>query len=780
MQKKLILLIIILLPAIVFSQSYTYSGYVKDAASGESLISANLQVATDLGTGTSSNTYGFFSLTLPEGEYDIIISYLGYQNIVKHLILNKDIRDDINMSEGVLIDEIVVTAEAMEQEKNVQSTQLGVNKLPVAAIKSIPAIMGEVDVLKAIQLLPGVSSTGEGSSGFYVRGGGADQNLVLLDEATVYNTGHLMGFFSVFNADALNNTSLIKGTMPAKYGGRLSSVLDIQMKEGGIKKYSAEGGVGLISSRLTFQGPIIKNKSSFILSGRRTYLLDLMQPFINKTDFKGTNYYFYDLNAKLNYRFSDKDRLFVSGYFGRDVFKFSQPKNDFGFKMPYGNITTTVRWNHLFNDKLFMNLSTIYNDYQFSFSGEQNDFEFKIKSGINAYQTKLDFEYFPSPKHEIKFGTHIAYHKLSPNIFEGSDDETEFTTNLSPKYGGDINLYASDKIKINNKLSIDLGLRLTRFSQFGPYTSINDTSKVYKTLESVVNYSHIAPRASFRYLLNNELSLKGGISYTDQYLHLVSNSSTTLPLDIWVPSTENVKPQYGVQYSIGLFKNFFNNTFETSIEGYYKNLDNQIDYADNYVSRIGEDVEKAFVYGEGRAYGMELFIKKNKGKLNGWIGYTLSKAERSFDDIEDGRWYPTSYDRTHDISVVANYQLSKKWNISAVFIYGTGKTYTPILGYYYIDQTLNRYYGPRNSARLNAYHRMDISATFTPKGNKDKQFHGSWNFSIYNLYNRKNPFFINYELNSDFNAGTSSIKASKITIFPIIPSISYIFKWQQK
>jgi len=391
MLKSIFILAMSLMSLIGYSQKYTYSGYIKDANSGESLIAANVQLADDLGVGTSSNAYGFYSLTLESGTYDIKISYLGYQTVIKQIDLDRDISETIELVEGVLIDEIVVSSTAIEQEKNVKSTQLGVNKLPVNVIKSIPAIMGEVDVLKAIQLLPGVSSTGEGSAGFYVRGGGADQNLVLLDEATVYNTGHLFGFFSVFNADAINSSTLIKGTMPSKYGGRLSSVLDLQMKEGGWKKYSVEGGVGIISSRITAQGPIVKGKSSFILSGRRTYLLDLLQPVIDDTKFKGTNYFFYDLNAKINHRFSDKDRLFLSAYFGRDVFKFNRSSNDFKFEMPYGNQTATLRWNHLFTDKLFMNVSTIYNDYKFKFQGSQSEFEFEVNSGIEAYQTKFDF-----------------------------------------------------------------------------------------------------------------------------------------------------------------------------------------------------------------------------------------------------------------------------------------------------------------------------------------------------------------------------------------------------
>ncbi len=762
-----------------YSQKHTYSGYAVDEQSGESLIGANVQLVSDLSIGTSTNAYGFFSISLDKGEYDIIFSYLGYKDKVKHIILDKDVSDNIELTPGITLDEIVVTGENQEIEKNVRSTQLGVNKLPVEMVKKLPAIMGEIDILKTLQLLPGVTSSMEGSSGFYVRGGGSDQNLVLLDEATVYSTGHLLGFFSIFNSDAINDTKLIKGTMPAKYGGRISSVLDIKMKEGSNKSYKISGGIGVISSKLTVEGPIVKSKTSFIVSGRRTYLLDLIKPYIDKTNFKGTNYFFYDLNTKINHKISNNDRLFLSGYFGRDVFKFNRPKNGLGFNMPYGNITTTARWNHLFSNKLFMNLSLIYNDYQFQFNANRGKNAFKLNSGIQAYQSKLSFEYYHNTFHKIAFGLQLAYNKLSPSVFEGTNGEDEFVSKLQSKYAGSGSLYLSDEIKLSDRLTIDLGLRYTQYYQLGPYTSIGTKNIKYANWEPVVSYDRFSPRASFVYLLSEELSLKGGISFTDQYQHLVSNSTSTLPTDVWVPSTENVKPQYGIQYSVGIFKNFSKNTYETSIEGYYKTLSNQIDYADDYYARIGEDIEKAFVYGIGRAYGLELLIKKNKGKFNGWLAYTFSKAERSFEKIENARWYPMPYDKTHDISLAANYNLSKKWSFSTVFVFGTGRPYTPILGFYFVDKNINSYHGPRNSERLSPYHRMDISATYTPSGNKKKKFKGSWIFSIYNVYNRKNPFFIEYQFNSDFNTGKSSIKASKITIFPIIPSISYVFKWQQ-
>lgn len=758
---------------------YTLSGYVRDANTGETLISANVINAENPIEGTTTNTYGFYSMTVPEGRYKIAYSYLGFQDQFFELDLNKDLVLNVDMDEGVTMDEVVISIKKEAKRKNVESTQMGTIDLPVANIKKLPAIFGEVDILKTIQLLPGVLSSGEGNAGFYVRGGGPDQNLVLLDEAVVYNSGHMLGFFSVFNADAIKNTTLIKGGMPANYGGRLSSVLDIQMKEGNNKKYAVEGGVGLISSRLTIQGPLVNEKSSFIISGRRTYILDLAQPALKGSDFEGTNYYFYDLNTKWNYRFSNKDRLYFSGYFGRDVFKFRQPGRDLFFDLPYGNKTGTLRWNHLFNDKLFFNLSAIYNDYNFQFDGGQEDFIFKVFSGVRDYNLKLDFEYYPNTVHNLNYGVNYTYHKLTPNTASATNGEVDFSTEFLPKYANEIGIYLLDDMKLSSKWSINTGLRYSIFSQVGPYTS-KLTGKEYGTFESAITYTGIEPRVSFKYASSKDLSFKGGVTLANQYLHLVSNSSSTLPTDIWVPSTEIVKPQIGIQYAVGAFKNWDNDKYETSIEVYYKDLKNQIDYADTYVNDISTEVEDEFVFGKGRAYGAEFFLKKSTGRLNGWIGYTLSRTERSFPEIEEGRWYPAVYDKTHDLSIVANYALSKKWDMGATFIYGSGKYFTPIQGFYFIEQQLNTFYGPRNSERLEAYHRFDISFTYTPKPNSKKAFKGSWTFSVYNGYNRKNPFFINYETETDFESGSTTIKGEKITIFPIIPSITYNFKWNQK
>lgn len=758
---------------------FTLSGYVKDKASGETLIGANIINVNNNSQGATTNTYGFYSITLDQGTYKVGISYLGYENQFFEVDLTKNVSLNVDLSEGLVIDEVVISAEKDDRRKNVEGTQMGTVELPVENIKKLPAIFGEVDILKAIQLLPGVLSSGEGNAGFYVRGGGPDQNLVLLDEAVVYNSGHMLGFFSVFNADALKNTTLIKGSMPANFGGRLSSVLDIQMKEGNDKNYAVEGGIGLISSRLTLQGPVIKDKSSFIVSARRTYILDLIQPALKGGNFEGTNYYFYDINTKWNYTFSNKNRLFFSGYFGNDVLKFRQPVRDFKFDLPYGNKTATLRWNHLFSEKLFMNVSAVYNDYQFQFTGGQDDFSFKLFSGVKDWNLKVDFEQFPSPNHTIKYGLNYTYHTLTPNTASATAGDVAFNTEFKPKYANEVAVYLMDDMKLGSKWAVNTGLRLSAFQQVGPYTS-KLTGEEFGTFEPAKTYGAIEPRFSLNYKATDNFSIKSGLAWTTQYLHLVSNSSSTLPADVWVPSTEIVKPQRGIQYAFGVFKNFKNDTYETSIEVYYKDLQNQIDYADNYVNDISKEVEDAFVFGKGRAYGAELFIKKAKGKLNGWIGYTLSRSERSFDDIEGGRWYPAVYDRTNDLSVVVNYKPARKWDFGAVFIYGTGKLFTPVRGFFFVEQNVNLFYGPRNSARLDDYHRLDLSATYTPKPDSKKKFKGSWTFSIYNTYNRKNPFFVNFDTKTDFQTGTSQITGTKITIFPMIPSVTYNFKWNQK
>lgn len=755
------------------NKTYTISGYITDAASGESLIGASVYNTNNSIEGTVTNNYGFFSISLKEGTYQFTVSYTGYQSKDFPIDLTSDQTLNVKLSEGVELKEVIVKSE--KSDKNVHGTQMGTVKLSTELIKSIPAFMGEVDVLKTIQLLPGVMSASEGSAGFYVRGGGPDQNLILLDEAVVYNSGHMLGFFSVFNADAIKNTTLIKGNMPAKYGGRLSSVLDIQMKDGNNKDYEITGGIGTVSSRLTVEGPIQKDKSSFLISGRRTYLFDLIQPIIKKGDFAGTNYYFYDLNTKLNYQFSDKDRIYASGYFGRDILKYQSNAREFGLKLPYGNATATLRWNHLFSKKLFVNTSLIYNDYDFSIQGSQDKFQFNVYSGVRDWSGKVDFDWFPHFRHHIQFGTKYTWHRFRPNAAEVTDGDETFSNGLKPKYAHDASIYASDEIKITKDWTVNLGLRGNYYAHAGPFTS--PTGETYKTGQIVKPFTDLEPRISTKYGINSVSSLKFGAVYNAQYLHLVSTSNSSLPADVWVTSSDVVPPQHAGQLSLGYFRNFKENKYETSIETYYKYMWGQVDYPEDFTNDPAQEVETNFIFGEGRSYGLELFVKKNQGKLTGWVGYTLSKTERIFDGIK-GIFFPTTYDRLHDISVVANYSFNKKWEMGGIFVYGTGRAYTPLKSLFLNDNKLFIEYGLRNSARIEDYHRMDLSVTYNPKPTSTKRFKSSWNLSVYNVYNHLNPFFTYYDTETNVATGTSTTKAIKVSIFPIIPSITWNFKWR--
>lgn len=755
-------------------ENYTLSGYVREFGTAETMIGVNIFLRDKPQVGTVSNLYGFYSITLPKGRYDIVFSYVGYAPVVLELNLERNTVKDISLSEGIEMQEVVVSAENVR--RNVEDAEMGTIDMKMETVKKLPALFGEVDLLKSLQLLPGISSAAEGTAGIYVRGGGPDQNLVLLDEAIVYNTGHLFGFFSVFNSDAIKNTTLIKGSIPAQYGGRISSVIDVQMKEGNDQDYVIEGGVGLISSRLTAQGPLSQGKSTFILSGRRTYALDLARPFINKTKFEGTNYYFYDLNAKVNYRFSPRNRLFLSGYFGRDVFRFQNVERDFLLELPYGNATGTVRWNHLWSDKLFSNVSLITNNYDFRLSGGQETFRFNVNSGVRNFSLKTDVDYYPSPKHQLKFGTRYTFHKLTPNVVNATNGEIDFSTDFKPKYGHELELYAADEWSLPSGIKLNLGMRMSAFAHVGPYYSTIQF-KNFESGEWVKTYVHPEPRVLMTWPVDRQSSVKAGIARTTQYIHLVSNSGSTLPADVWVPSTERVKPQLGTQYAVGYFRNFFDNALETSVEVYYRTMDNQLDYRESYVENFSADIETEFVSGKGRAYGMELFLRKNNGPITGWLGYSLTRTERWFPEIENGRVYPAVYDRPHDLSLVVNWSFSKNWDLSASFIYATGKAYTPVKSLFFIEGKATVEYAQRNSDRLKDYHRMDLSLVYEKKSKLNKPFHSSWAFSIYNVYNRKNPFFSYFDFSSNVLSGSVSAKAYEVTIFTIIPSVTWNFYW---
>ena len=777
--------------SLLAQSNYTISGYVQDNESGENLIGVSIYDKNTF-KGTVTNQYGFYSLTLEEGKYDIIYSFIGLESVTKKITLNENNRINISLeSNAILTDEVIVTGEKLD--KNVTSSNMSQVKLEVNNIKQLPVILGEVDLLKSAQLLPGITSNGEGSSGLYVRGGGPDQNLILLDEAVVYNASHLFGFFSVFNADAIKDINIIKGGMPAEYGGRLSSVLDITMKDGNNKKYEADGGLGLLSSRLTLQGPIQKNKSSFIVSGRRTYIDVLSKPFLNKIDpetgeqnaFAGSGYYFYDLTTKINYRISDQDRLYLSGYFGRDVFSFVNSDNGFAIEIPWGNATGSLRWNHLFNDKLFMNTSLIFSDYRFEFNLAQSDFEFKIFSGINDWNTKVDFLYQPNQRHTIKFGINYTYHEFTPGNATGRAGDIEFVQDeIFRQYSNEGALYFSDDFELSDDIKINAGLRYSSFQHNGDVSLLNYI-KNDLTLSSD-NYRHIEPRLSLRYKLNTTNSIKAAFTENYQYVHLASTSSVSLPTDLWVPSSSGIKPKFARQYAIGYFKNLNDNMYETSLEAYYKEMTNLIEYKEGYLpeDNANSSGDDSFTFGDGESYGVEVLLKKNKGKTTGWIGYTLSKTTRYFDEVNNGVAFPAKYDRRHDLSITATHKLSKSWVLSGVFVYASGNSITLPTERYVVGGDIYTQFTSRNGFRVDPYHRMDIGATYTPS-KKKKKFKSSWNFSIYNVYSRKNPYFIYFALeglddngeNQNIQNGNVEPKAYQVSIFPILPSITWNFNF---
>jgi hypothetical protein len=790
MLKKFIAALIVFLPLLVFSQSkITLNGYVRDSLSGELIIGASITVnraGVQQPKGVSSNQYGFYSITLEPGTYTISVTHITYVSkiLVYELLTDQSFNIEL-MSKSSAISEVVVYADR-RRDANVKNAEMGKIDLSTSRIKNIPAFMGEVDVLKALQLLPGVQSAGEGNAGFYVRGGGPDQNLIMLDDAVVYNTGHLFGFFSIFNSDAIKNTSLIKGGMPAQYGGRLSSVVDVAMKDGNMNKFQTEGGIGTISSRLSLQGPIIRNKSSFIVSARRTYIDVLVKPFIKKSsEYYGSGYYFYDLNAKANYKFSEKDRLYLSGYFGRDVFDFNNANNAFRSNIPWGNATATLRWNHVFNKKLFANTTLVYNNYKFRFDAAQNNFELSLASGIRDASIKTDFDFYPSPQHKMKFGGLYTYHKFTPNILSGRQDSVIFQpNNEGVKYASEFALYIQDDWEISNKIKVNYGLRLSAFTQIGPYTKyVEDDdgnkldSTVYKSFQPVKTYGGLEPRLTIRYAVNDETSVKASVTRNYQYIHLVSNAGSTLPTDLWVPSTYIVQPQLSWLYAAGVFKNFKNNMYETSVEVYYKKMDNQVEYKEGYTPSL-TDPEKEFVFGKGWSYGAEFFVNKTRGKLNGWVGYTLSWTNRRFPDLNNGDTYPARYDRRHDISVVVNYEISPKWKIGTVFVYGTGSAMSLPERFYIMEGVLTQEYSRINRYRMAAYHRLDLAATYTPvHKKKNKKLQDYWVFSIYNAYSRMNPYFIYYNQTGSPYNGTLQIEANQVSLFPILPAVTWNFRF---
>jgi hypothetical protein len=762
---KVVLLFIaaILCSSLLSAQKITVSGYIKDAASKEVLIGASVY-NTNTKTGTTTNQYGFFSLTVATADtVELLISYSGYSIQAKKIVAKENIQLDVLMETAAgTLGEVIINSG--KNNRNVQKAQMGVIDVPIRAIKNLPVLLGERDIMKIIQLLPGVQGGQEGTTGFYVRGGNLDQNLVQLDEATVYNPNHLFGLFSTFNVNAINNVQLIKGGFPAEYGGRLSSILNITMKEGNKKKYQVEGGIGLLSNNLTVQGPIQKNKSSFIVSARRSHI-DLILKATGTAQ-KNTSYKFYDVNAKMNFELGKKDHLFLSFFKGNDNAAYNNA-NSLNYTTDFGNSTATLRWNHLFGSKIFSNTSVIYNDYNLALSTSQNNFYSLLYTAIKDITAKTDFTIIPNTKHKIKTGFTYTRHQLSPASFSSRIPRrgNRLTINkdsINKLNSNEIAFYLGDEFDASQKFSINYGVRVPVYTASG------------KT------YSFIEPRITTKLSVSPVSSIKASYTRMNQFLHLIPNSTAGLPTDIWVPSSNITKPQSATQYALGYFQNFKDNEIEASVEVYYKNMENQVLFGEGKQLRINVNLDSLIVSGKGKSYGAELFIKKNTGKLTGWVSYTLSKTIQQFKDLNFGKEFPFKYDRRHNLAITASYQLTKSWTFSSVFVFSTGAAFTAPTGRI---STLNSgtifegnyfVYEGRNNYRLASYHRLDLSASNkkTVKIFK-KKYEREWVFGVYNSYSRLNPYFVYFEI----DALTSNPTAKQVSLLPIIPGVSFNFKF---
>jgi hypothetical protein len=768
-------------------EKFTLSGTISEEKSNETLIGVNI-LFPEIQAGTTTNEYGFFSITLPKGTYKISISYLGFNTINEAIALTQDISKNFSLIDNLeSLDEIVITENI--EKLNIKTPQMSVNKLTAGSIKDIPVVLGESDIIKAITLLPGVTSAGEGGSGFNVRGGAADQNLILLDEATIYNSSHLFGFFSVFNPDAIKDLRLYKGGIPARYGGRVSSVLDIYQKEGNSKEFHMNGGIGFVSSRLLAEGPIKKEKGSFLFGGRSSYA-HLFLPLFDIDNIA----YFYDLNTKLSYKLNDRNNIYLSGYFGRDVFRIEDT-----FENTYGNSVLNFRWNHLFSDKLFSNLSLIYSDYYYDL--KLNFVEFDWVSGIQNFNLKYDFKHYLSDKIKLQYGLNSIYYKFNP----GDIKPTVPSSGINPfklidKYAFENAIYLDVEHKVSNKLALSYGMRLSSFHRLGQdelnvYENnlaviFNEDFQIYEKAnpidtesfnrsDVIAKFFNLEPRASLAYQLNSESSIKLSYNRMSQYLHLLSNTNSPTPLDIWTPSGKFIKPQLLDQFAIGYFKNFSDSNYSIELESFYKTVKNRIDYIDGADLIANNAIEQVILNGKSRAYGLEVLLRKNEGRFKGWFAYTLSKSEqqtkgRTVNElgINNGEWYKTPFDKTHDISITGSYQLNKKWKINSNFLFQTGQPATfPNSQYEYNGLNIPNFSG-RNSDRLPSYNRLDIAFNYTPKPNKKNGWQSYWVFSIYNIYNRRNAASISFGQNT--NTGLN--EATRLAIFGIVPSISYNFK----
>jgi len=778
-------LIFIFFCSLAFSQrNVIISGYVSDLESDESLIGVSV-LLQELNTGTITNEYGFFSLTLPAGVYTVQIRYLGFETLTRELSLNEDVNENFELTpQAEVLDEVIV--EENIELLNVRNPQMSVNKLAINTIKKIPAVLGEVDVIKSITLLPGVTNAGEGASGFNVRGGAADQNLILLDEAILFNSSHLFGFFSVFNPDAIKDIQLYKGGIPASYGGRASSVLNIYQKEGNRKKFESQGGIGLISSRLLLEGPLKKEKSSFLIGGRSSYA-HLFLPLIESVD--NNKAYFYDLNTKLSYTLNDRNTVYLSGYFGRDVFDINNL-----FDLAYGNSVANFRWNHLFSNKLFSNLSLIYSDYDYTLDFGLAEFDWNL--GITNFNFKYDFKHYLNDKTKLEYGLNGIYYKFNPGFIQPTAENSPVQARkLENKFAFENAVYAGVSYQLSSKINLQAGLRLSNFLRLGQkmntYANDNpllyiESSQIYEEAqptgsvtyskgEVIKSFTYPEPRFSMAYQLDSDQSFKLSFNRMAQYLHLISNTNSPTPIDVWAPSGKYIDPQLLDQVAVGYFKIFDNNRYNLEVEAFYKTIQNRLDYIDGAELIANDAIEQILLTGQARAGGLEVLFRKNEGKLTGWIAYTLSRSEQqtpgrtsSEVGINYGNWYATPYDKTHDISITTNYDLNKRWNLNANFIYQTGQPITYPNAQYQFSGFSIPNFESRNSSRLPAYHRLDVSAVYSPKKRS-----GEWVFGIYNFYNRKNAASIRFQENLE----TGRNEALRLTIFGIIPSVTYNFKF---
>lgn len=786
---RVILLVVFFCTSALSAQDkFTLSGTITDSQSNETLIGVNVLVP-EIQSGTMTNEYGFYSITLPKGTYTIQISYLGFKTILESVNLNDDTTKNFQLQEAAeSLDEVVIT-ENVEQ-LNIKKPQMSVNALSIKTIKQMPVVLGEVDVIKSITLLPGVTNAGEGSSGFNVRGGAADQNLILLDEATIFNSSHLFGFFSVFNPDAIKDLKLYKGGIPAKYGGRVSSVLDIYQKEGNSSEFHMNGGIGLISSRLLAEGPIKKDKGSFLFGGRSSYA-HLFLPLFDLDNVA----YFYDLNTKLSYRLNDRNSIFLSGYFGRDVFSIQD-----SFENTYGNTVVNFRWNHLFSDKLFSNVSLIYSDYYYGL--DLNFVGFEWESGIRNFNVKYDLKHYISNNFKLEYGLNSIYYKFNPGeINPNTEDSGINPFKLIDKYAFENAVYLDAEHKLSNKFSLSYGARFSTFHRLGQdelntYDNdnpviFNQDLGIYEKAEPtgtesfsrndvIESFANIEPRFALAYQLNDFSSIKASYNRMSQYLHLLSNTNSPTPLDVWTPSGKFIKPQLLDQVAVGYFRTLKDNIFSIEVEAFYKTIENRIDYIDGADLIANNAIEQVILNGEARAYGMEILFRKNEGRLKGWLAYTLSKSEQRTPGrtsletgINNGEWYNTPFDKTHDISLTASYDLNKKWKFSSNFIFQTGQPATFPNGQYEYNGIVIPSYESRNSSRLPSYHRLDLSLNYNPNPESEKRFKGEWVFGIYNVYNRRNAANITFRENR--MSGTN--EAVRLAIFGIVPSISYNFKF---